>query len=375
MKSLFKHGKEIEKELQKDNVSKEEKLKNVLHHTKQIQEKLTEPKTINRLSQKTKKQNLNELDISKEDLKRFVKGKLKEGKTQKVYSIYKTNAYAKLSNLFVENLSLKIIEKIPSIFKPLEKQIHQANIKILFRTYVSILLFSTLASIPLSIILSIFLAPTILYSILIIIFTPILVFNIIYFYPRSILRGRQNRMQTELVFATIHMAAISGSGTTPSKIFELLIESKDYKELDPEFKKIVNNMNLFGYNLTTSLKAVAATTTSRELKELLDGMASSVETGGSLTNYLREKAEDSLDDFRISQEKHLASLATYSDIYTAVLIAAPLLLLITMVIMERISPSIGNIPVYLIANIGTYVGLPLLNILFITFLSLNKPGL
>ena len=46
-------------------------------------------------------------------------------------------------------------------------------------------------------------------------------------------------------------------------------EAYIYKGLEGEIRKIVNYVNLFGYNLSTALRNVAATTASQELKELL----------------------------------------------------------------------------------------------------------
>ena len=156
------------------------------------------------------------------------------------------------------------------------------------------------------------------------------------------------------------------------KIFELIVDSNEYKEVEEEFKKKLNYLNLFGYSLSTSLRTVAMDNPSHDLKELLNGMASTVETGGDIKAYLEDKAGDSLVKFRLEQRKHLESLQAYSEVYVGILIAAPLLFVVTLAILEKISGKLFGISISLIALLGTFILLPLLNILFILFLETSR---
>ena len=117
------------------------------------------------------------------------------------------------------------------------------------------------------------------------------------------------------------MSAVAGSGAHPLKIFELIVDSGEYKEIGEEFKKILNYLNLFGYSLSTSLRTVAMNNPSSDLKELLNGMASTVETGGDIKAYLYDKSNDALVRYRLQQRKHLESLQAYSEVYVGILIA------------------------------------------------------
>ena len=171
------------------------------------------------------------------------------------------------------------------------------------------------------------------------------------------------------------MSAVAGSGAQPISIFELIADSKEYPELRKEIKKILNYTNLFGYNLTNALRNVAATTPSKELKELLNGMISTIETGGDLKDYLKEKAADTLNTYKLDRKKQVEALSTYSEVYTALLIASPLLLLITFAIINSIGGKIAGLPVTTAAWIGILVFLPMLNIGFMIFVSSSQKGL
>jgi len=191
-------------------------------------------------------------------------------------------------------------------------------------------------------------------------------------YPLYEKSAKAKLIKQELTFALIHMSAVASSGAPPMEIFKLLVESKEYKHLNSEFERVLNYINIFGYNLTTSLKSVASTSASPELRELLYGLASTIETGGGIKEYLKGKADEALVKYKLDQKKYLEVISTYSEIYTGVLIAAPLLFLVTLAILERISPNIAGIPINIIAMLSVFVLLPLLNIIFILLLEGSK---
>ncbi len=317
---------------------------------------------------------MKELNITEGDLKKFVKRqekKKKEGPKQE-FTVYKSNSYAKVSNLFMEKFTFSFLKKHPDLFKPLFAAMNSANLKIFTRSYVDMLLFSTLLAFPIATTISFLITTKIILALLIGIFAMPVVFLAIYAYPFSLVNTRRRGIHRELVFAIIHMAAISGSGAKPTKIFELLIKSGEYKELETEFKRILNHINLFGYSLSTSMRAVAETTPSPDFKELLHGLISTIEAGGNLKEYLSNKAGETLVRFRLDQKRYLESIATYSDIYTGLLIAAPLLFIITLAILEKIAPNLGGIPITTISSLGVFVLIPIMNIIFALFLEVTK---
>ena len=195
----------------------------------------------------------------------------------------------------------------------------------------------------------------------------------VYYYPLMIANNRRRAIKNDLPFVIIHMAAVAGSGAPPISMFNLILTSHEYPGLEGEIKKIVNYVNLFGYNLSTALKAVAKSTPSPEFKELLVGITTSTESGGDLKSYLQGKAEETLNTYRLDRKKYVEALATYSDIYTGILIAAPLLFSITLAIINTLGGKIGGLNVQTIATVGTYAVIPLLNIAFIIFLNIVQP--
>ena len=170
------------------------------------------------------------------------------------------------------------------------------------------------------------------------------------------------------------MAAISSSGVPPEFMFELLAGFKEYGEISNEARKIVRNIKTFGMSSVEAIKNVSERTPSKRFREILMGIVTTVESGGDLNSYLREMAERAMFDYKLEREKYLKTLSTYSDIYTALLVAAPLMMLSLLATMSIIGGSIMGMTVEEVVNIMTFVLMPTLNIFYIAFLHMTYPG-
>ena len=338
------------------------------------------------LTKEEKKKFIKELSIDQEELKSFIKfQKMKrKGKVSKIigkkdYNIYQPSSIGKTANRFMKKYADKLVAKYPKFFEPLFWNFKMVEMELLSRTYVSMMLFFTLLSFPLIFLFFLALNFAFHLSILLILiisfFGMIFTFFAFYLYPASLIGGKNKKIKLEYPFALVHMSAVAGSGAHPISIFELIAESDDYPELRKEVKKIMNYVNLFGYNLTNALRNVAATTPNPEFKELLNGMMSTIETGGDIKQYLKEKAEDALNTYKLDRKKQVEALATYSEIYTAILIASPLLLLVTLAIINSIGGGFGGLSVITIAWLGILGALPLLNIGFMVFITASQKGI
>jgi len=333
------------------------------------------------LDKKTKNKFLKDINADTFILKKAIKNKKENIKEDVIYTIYKQTKYGGLANYFLEDFTSYLTKKYSKFFNNLTNLLRLADIKVLSKTYISISIFTGFLASIISFFVylgyNILLNKNIMFATLKSVPISFLIFlaglGFFYFYPYILIGNRKKAIKNDLPFVIIHMAAIAGSGATPISIFNLILNSKEYHGLEGEIRKIVNYVNLFGYDLSTALKQVSLTTPSVGFKELLNGIISTTESGGDLKFYLKEKAKDELNTYRLERKKYVENLATYSDIYIAVLIAAPLLFVTTLSIINVIGGNIGGISVRSIAFAGTFIFIPILNIIFIVFLSLIQP--
>ena len=191
-----------------------------------------------------------------------------------------------------------------------------------------------------------------------------------YFYPTIEKDSLERKINQELPFATINMAAISGSIVDPTKIFSIIILTKEYPTLRKEFIEVLNGINILGKDLISVLRANAYTSPSRKLSDLFNGLATTINSGGELSKFFEERAKNLLFDYRIDQEKETRAAETFMDIYISVVIAAPMIFMLLMIMIQisglGIALSISTITLIMIS------GVTVINLMFLTFLHLKQ---
>jgi flagellar protein FlaJ len=323
---------------------------------------------------------LESLKIEKEALEKVRKdvSRRKEEKPQIMESFRKPSAYVALSNKFFGN-SAASLTKNP-FFSSLDGDLKKANMLYLLSSYISIILFTTflvfICSVGIAVAIALLASKTnlafaLFRNIMISLAAPVAAFFIAYAYPSSEASSLRDKIDNEIPFGIMHMSAIAGSGIEPSKIFKIIAMSKEYENLGKEIRKILNEINVYGYDLTTALQSVSKTTSSKKLSDLLNGMATTTSTGGDLQAYLEKRASDAMTDYRLERRKYAAMAATYADIYTGLLIAAPLIFMLLLVIINTMGGTVGGFQTSSIAIFGI-IGIIIVNIIFLVFLNLSS---
>lgn len=341
------------------------------------------------------------ITLNKEDKEKFLREAMlnerllkkinrEKEKKQEIYTGFQTaRGYLKYSNKFFLKTAKKIISK--GYFRPLSRELKRANINILFETYVALIFFSVLlsffASLCFIILITIFdfslslpfitlqsggYFSTIAMWIWLPIVLPLLTFFMLYYYPSTERKVYANRIEQELPFAVIYMSAISGSGIEPTQIFKIIAESREYPYLKREMRKVLNQINIYGYDLVTSLNNVAKVSPSASLSELLSGISTTINTGGSLSEFFGKRSQTLLLNYRLKRESYTKLAETFMDIYISVVIATPMILMLLLIVLTISAPDLGINPNMLTLIIVSAVSMT--NIFFLIFLQLKQPS-
>ena len=335
--------------------------------------------TISYVSPSTKEKKY--ITIDKKDKREFLKKlQLSEGALKNIkrikkedldLSIRKPSVYARLSNKFFRKYS----ERWTSNFESLANDLRKANVRFLLSTYLSMAIMSILISFLIGCFIfagllwinisywRFFMLPFGLVG---------LVMAAFYLYPASEANSVNKGITQELPFATIHMAAIAGSNIDPSKILKIIMKSHEYPNIGREMKKVIAQVDIYGYDLVTSLKNVASSTSNKKLSELFSGIAINISTGGALKNYLEKKADNFLVDYRLERQKYKNLAGTFMDVYISILIAAPLILMMMFIVMNVSGLSVNGLSInsLLMLSVG---GIVVANIIFIIVLNMKQP--
>jgi len=307
--------------------------------------------------------------------------------------IQKPSFYAKLSNTFFRKFSNNLISK--GHFSDLNKSLRKINSRFVVGSYVSMIfftgflafifalfLFIVLLFFNVSIIFPNILTPVefsflrLLKVIWVIPLLPAFVGFLFYIFPFSESKNLGGKIDQELPFITIHMSAIASSGVEPTNIFKIILKSGEYKYTSIEIKKLMNLINFHGADMVTALKKISISSSSMKLKELLNGLAVTITSGGNLHDYLNKHAETMLFDYKLEREKYNKISETFMDIYISIAIAAPMIMLMIFVIIGS-TGLMGNIFGLSTKALSVLMimGIVLLNIFFLIFLRLKQPVL
>ena len=299
----------------------------------------------------------------------------------------KPSSYVGMANRLFSETSKSLLKK--GMFRNLKRDLIKANMQFLARSYVSVILFNTIIALFVSIFIFIFFLffnfgaqfPFLtmvkggvlnrvgsVFWVLIVI--PLGTFIITYLYPSMEKKTIELRINQELPFATIHMASISESLVEPSNIFKIVISTHEYPVIEKEFTKLLNEINVFGYDLVTALRNSAFNSPSKKLSELLDGLATTITSGGDLSDFFEKRAQTLLFDHKLDKEKQTKSAETFMDIYISVVIAAPMILML-LLIMMRVS-GLGISLSTTMISIIMVLGVSVVNIAFLTFLQIKQ---
>jgi flagellar protein FlaJ len=280
------------------------------------------------------------------------------------------------------NIFGSIADKYYKSFEHLKTHLIQSNTDVTLRAWISIMFLSVSVSYTGSLIsvfiLNMFLSFDFAFFIYMLIFLPVvisaLVFLFFYYYPVFRVKGLEKAIEIDLPFALSHMSAIASSGVPVEYLFELLMEFEEYKAISRQARLVVRNVREFGMSSVKAMGLVAERSPSAMLKQVLNGMASTIEKGGDLSRYLEEMSSKTLFDYRIKREAYLKTLSMYADIYTALLVAAPLMMLAVLAILNIIGGEVMGLSIQDMTTIITFIALPVMNIGFLVFIDLTHPG-
>jgi len=269
----------------------------------------------------------------------------------------------------------KTADKYSKHFKHLKFSLVSADAKVLFRTYLSILFFLTsfvfiltfIINLDFSLYLQLSIPLTLIGLVTVPSFFASLTFLIIYTYPSSIAKRRKSDIEKNLPFAINHMAAVAESGAPPSTIFKVLSRFKEYGEISKDAERLVRNIEFFGLDETAALREIITKTPSSSFRNLLQGILTTIQTGGSLKRFLREELEKTMFEYRIKRERYIQQLSLYGDFYTALLIAAPLVFIIILTVLSVLGGTLFGLTMEELINLGMIV-LVILNIIFLSFI-------
>ena len=190
-----------------------------------------------------------------------------------------------------------------------------------------------------------------------------IVFGIAYIYPYLQSDIRQACIDKSMLPAVTYMYALTKGGMSIYDVFRSLSAyTHIFGTTAEEISYIVRDMDYLGKDFISALKAAKERTPSERFKEFVDGLIL-VSSSGTITEYIKNKSEQYQDMAELANRNLLKRLDVLAEVYVTVLVAGPLFIMTTLVVLQFFRPASAQILYMLI-----YVIIPLATLLFVVLL-------
>jgi flagellar protein FlaJ len=170
--------------------------------------------------------------------------------------------------------------------------LERAKIKMYPETYVSLMFFTALLTVPIAAIAAVI---ALLYGFMPIIFLiPVPFYVMIGFLvlPMSKSSERASNLEREMPFATAYISVMASGGIAPYTSFRRLSEVELLPAMKVEAREIIKDVEIFGIDPLTAIQNAAKKNPLDIFKDFLSGYSSTVIIGGDIGHFLERKAED-----------------------------------------------------------------------------------
>jgi flagellar protein FlaJ len=191
-----------------------------------------------------------------------------------------------------------------------------------------------------------------------------------WWWPTHTAAARGRRIDATMPRTVAFLYALSRSGMTfPDVLSVFAAKEGVYGETAIEISLTVREMDLAGADLVSALERTAARTPSGEFEEFLTNTVSVLKSGQDLPGFLEAQYDRYQDEAEANQQRLLTQFATLAEVYVTTLVAGPLFLLTILVVIGlTLDETLSSL------QLLVYLVLPLLNLVFIIYLStLTEP--
>ena len=170
--------------------------------------------------------------------------------------------------------------------------LERAKIKIYPETYVSLMLFISVLTIPVTIVSIIVLYFFGFLPAIFLVPLPIYVMIGFFLIPLSKAGERASNLEREMPFVAAYISVMASGGIAPYTSFKRLAEVELMPAMRSEAREIIKDVEIFGIDPLTAIENAAKRNPLDIFKDFLAGYASTVIIGGDIGHFLERKAED-----------------------------------------------------------------------------------
>jgi flagellar protein FlaJ len=240
--------------------------------------------------------------------------------------------------------------------------LERARIKIYPETYVSLMFFVAMLTIPVTVISILFLVLFGFMPIIFLIPFPFYVMVGFLLIPMSKASDRASGLEREMPFAAAYISVMASGGIAPYTSFKRLSDVELMPAMRGEAREIIKDVEIFGIDPLSAIETAAKKNPLDIFRDFLSGYASTVIIGGDIGHFLERKAEEIFKTRALRVKAAAERLGMLLETFIIVMVMMSLCFYILFSV-----DSIYSVGVTLYSGIilYTYLFTPLLSMMFI----------
>jgi flagellar protein FlaJ len=245
----------------------------------------------------------------------------------------------------------------------LKNMLDKARIKIYPETYISLMFFVAILTLPVSIIATMLLLVYGFMPMLFLIPFPFYVIVGFMITPMSKASDRASGLEREMPFAAAYISVMASGGIAPYSSFKRLSDVELMPSMRNEAREIIKDVEIFGIDPLTALESAAKKNPLDIFKDFLSGYSSTVIIGGDIGHFLERKAEEIFKTRALRVKAAAERLGMLLETFIIVMVMMSLCFYILFAVNE-IQPTAGTSMMSGIL-LYTYLFTPMLSLMFI----------
>jgi len=182
--------------------------------------------------------------------------------------------------------------------------------------------------------------------------------GVMYKYPEVNISTRKRRLQEEAPYFIGYMATLAASGLTLEGIFKAIAKENTKEEFVRSAQYIIRDIDILGMDIITALSDLIRKTPAESFCELLEGLISTIQSGGNLKEYFTALAKVQMEEKKQTIQKMTASLGIIAEMYTILLVVFPLMAIIMFSIMATMATSFMGLDITTMMMLISYLLVP-----------------
>jgi len=163
-------------------------------------------------------------------------------------------------------------------------------------------------------------------------------------------------LDKDLQYFLAYLYSLTFSTTSIKRLFQLVTEGEEYKEISKIFKRIIYLSNRYNFTIPEAIRYMLPYIPNSEFKAFMERLATTIEVGEDLSDFLDRELKKALETYETNYKKGLENIRTLQEVGMSILTSLAFTFVIILMLPLLMSINIVKVFIFfIIAFISTNI--------------------